>query len=148
MSLGAYTASLWATVGDELGFAAALIPAVSIAQLMWHHGEGSAARARAERAGASLELLERVFAVHSPLSRPVRLPPERLLIVAGRGDRITPAGQARALARHWGEPEVVWFPGGHLLQAGRGEGFRALRRRLGALGLIAAPADGRVKPPT
>jgi len=136
MSLGGYTSALWASVDESVAFAFPIVPAVSMSTLMWRHGESSPARRRAEKAGVTQELLDRAFAVHSPLARPVKLPPERLLIVAGRGDRITPPDQARALWRHWNRPPIHWFPGGHLAQLGRGNAFRAIRGRLTDAGLI------------
>jgi pimeloyl-ACP methyl ester carboxylesterase len=155
MSLGGYTAALWASVagakvtedvtgaaiddvtGDAAGggidFAVAMIPAVSMARLMWQHGEHSPERVRAARAGVTEDLLIDAFAVHTPTTRPPRLPPERLFVIAGRGDRITPPDHAEALAAHWGV-EVRWFDGGHLAQIGRGDPLRDVRRDLGALG--------------
>jgi len=127
MSLGGYTTALWASVDPSLAFAVPMIPAVSMSALMWRHGKGSPQRRRAERMGIDQPLLDGVFEVHSPLARPVQLPRERLLVVAGRGDRITPPDQAEALWRHWGEPEIHWFAGGHLAQVGRGDAFRRVR---------------------
>jgi len=140
MSLGGYTTSLWASVaGDQeeggVDFAVAMIPAVSMARLMWRHGETSPVRQRAAKAGITEDLLADAFAVHAPLTRPVRLSRERLAVIAGRGDRITPPEQAEALALHWGV-EVSWFDGGHLAQVGRGDALRAVRRQLGSLGLV------------
>lgn len=156
MSLGGYTAALWASVAGrppgalpggsasdggalehDLGgidFAVAMIPAVSMAWLMWRHGEGNPMRRAAARAGVTEDLLADAFAVHAPTTRPPRLPGARLAVIAGRGDRITPPEHAEALARHWGV-EVGWFPGGHLAQLGRGDALRAVRRQLGALDL-------------
>ena len=139
MSLGGYTTSLWASVAgpDEPGgleFAVAMIPAVSMSRLFWRHGEHSAQRIRAAKAGITEELLADAFAVHAPLTRPVRLPPERLAVIAGKGDRITPPDQAEALAKHWGV-DALWFDGGHLAQVGRGDALREVRRQLGGLGL-------------
>lgn len=139
MSLGGYTTSLWASIAgpDDVGgldFAVAMIPAVSMAKLFWSHGENSPTRARAAKAGVTEELLAEVFAVHAPTTRPARLPRERLAVIAGRGDRITPPDQAETLAAHWGVT-VQWFDGGHLAQVGRGDALREVRRQLGALGL-------------
>jgi pimeloyl-ACP methyl ester carboxylesterase len=139
MSLGGYTTALWASVAGPadpggLDFAVAMIPAVSMARLMWRHGEASPARRAAARAGITEDLLIDAFAVHEPTTRPPRLDPAALAVIAGRGDRITPPEHAEELARHWGV-EVAWFPGGHLAQVGRGEALRAVRRRLGSLGL-------------
>ncbi|HVK85114.1 MAG TPA: hypothetical protein VM513_13450 [Kofleriaceae bacterium] len=138
MSLGGYTTALWASVAGPsdpggVDFAVAMIPAVSMARLMWRHGEHSASLLRAAKAGITEDLLSDAFAVHTPTTRPVRLPRERLAVVAGRGDRITPPDQAEALAAHWGV-DISWFHGGHLAQVGRGDALRAVRRQLGGLG--------------
>jgi pimeloyl-ACP methyl ester carboxylesterase len=133
MSLGGYTAALWASLDDRLAFAVPWIPAVDMADLMWRHGDQSPARRRAIAAGVDRELLREVFAVHAPTTRPPRLAPERRMIVAGRGDRITPPDQAERLWRHWGECAIHWFPGGHLAQVGRADAFRAVRRHLQAI---------------
>lgn len=137
MSLGGYTTALWASVDATLDFAIPMIPAVSMSELMWRHGARSPARRLAKKLGVDRELLDDAFAVHAPLSRPVKLDRERLLIIAGRGDRITPPDQARKLAAHWGDPPVHWFPGGHLAQIGRGDAFRMIRRHLAELGYTA-----------
>src|SRR5262249_44613050 len=112
MSLGGYTASLWASVGD-VDFSVAMIPAVSMAKLMWRHGEDSPARRSAASAGITEDLLADAFAVHTPTTRPPSVPRDRLFVIAGRGDRITPPEQALELAAHWGV-DVLWFDGGHL----------------------------------
>jgi len=152
MSLGGYTASLWASVGDvarsdesdraalpqavrsTIDFCVAMIPAVSMASLMWRHGEDHPMRRRAVTAGVTEDLLVDAFAVHTPTTRPATLPRERLFVIAGKGDRITPPEQAEALAAHWGV-DVLWFDGGHLAQLGRNDAIRTVRQRLGALAL-------------
>ncbi len=138
MSLGGYTTSLRASVAGPadvggIDFAVAMIPAVSMARLMWRHGETSPARLRAAKAGITEDLLADAFAVHTPTTRPPRLPRTNLAVIAGRGDRITPPDQAETLARHWGV-DVSWFDGGHLAQVGRGDALRATRRQLCNLG--------------
>lgn len=138
MSLGGYTTGLWASIAgpDDPGgidFAVAMIPAVSFARLMWRHGDGTTAQRRASSAGITEDMLADAFAVHSPTTRPARVPRDRLYVIAGKGDRITPPDHAEALARHWGV-DVRWFNGGHLAQLGRGDAVRAVRRSLGAHG--------------
>jgi pimeloyl-ACP methyl ester carboxylesterase len=138
MSLGGYTTALWASVAgrDESGgidFAVAMIPAVSFGRLMWRHGEHSPERVRALKAGITEALLVDAFRVHTPTTRPARLSRDRLFVIAGRGDRITPPEQSEALAAHWGV-DVRWFDGGHLAQLGRGDPIREVRRELGKLG--------------
>jgi len=135
MSLGGYTTALLATVVDDLAFAVPIIPAADMARLMWRHGKDSPQRRRAEAVGVDGTLLQDVFRVHAPLHRAPRIPHERRMIVAGEGDRITTPDQARDLWSHWDEPAIHWFPGGHLAQIGRGDGFRAIRRHLSGLGI-------------
>jgi pimeloyl-ACP methyl ester carboxylesterase len=142
MSLGGYTTALWASVAPSLAFAVAMIPAVSMASLMWRHGEASPARRRAVTAGITEDLLAAAFAVHAPTTRPCAIPRDRRFIIAGRGDRITPPDQAERLAAHW-DVGVTWFDGGHLAQLGRSDALRATRRRLGALGLPGRAFRGR-----
>ena len=151
MSLGGYTTALWASVagpGDVggLDFAVAMIPAVSMARLMWRHGAHSPARRRAASAGVTEDLLVEAFAVHAPTTRPARLPRERLFVIAGRGDQITPPDHAEALAAHWGV-DVRWFDGGHLAQLGRGDAIREVRRALGRLGLSGRAPRMPPRPP-
>ena len=138
MSLGGYTTGLWVSVAgpDDVGgvdFAVAIIPAVSFARLMWRHGEGTTAQKRAAGAGITEDMLVDAFSVHAPTTRPPRVPNDRLYVVAGKGDRITPPDHAEALAKHWGV-DVRWFHGGHLAQVGRGDAMRVVRRSLGAHG--------------
>jgi pimeloyl-ACP methyl ester carboxylesterase len=130
MSLGGYTTALFASLVPDLAFAVPMIPAACFADLMWRNGEATPARKRAMAAGVTLPLLEGAFRVHSPLARTPLVAPERRFIIAGHGDRITPPDQAERLWRHWGEPPIHWFPGGHLAQVGRGDAFRALGKWL------------------
>jgi pimeloyl-ACP methyl ester carboxylesterase len=134
MSLGGYTSALLATAEPRLSFSVPFIPLASIADFANDSDRfvGMASQRREQH-----ELLERVFSVVSPLARPVLVKPEGRLVVGARGDRITPPKHAERLAAHFGS-ELVLFSGGHLLQVGRSEGFRAIGRMLGGLGLLDA----------
>ncbi|HRC54798.1 MAG TPA: hypothetical protein PKU97_02695 [Kofleriaceae bacterium] len=134
MSLGGYTAALWAAVTDDLAFAMTITPASSIAKLMLARGQSSALTRRAREAGVDEAALDAAFAVHSPLSWAPRLPAERLFVIAGHGDRITPAEHAQALIDHW-RCSSHWFVGGHLAQVGRHGALRAARLHLRASGI-------------
>ena len=57
------------------------------------------------------------------------------IVVVGEGDRITPMAHGEKLAKHFGG-ELVVFPGGHLLQLGRREGFKAAMRMLRRRGVV------------
>jgi pimeloyl-ACP methyl ester carboxylesterase len=132
MSLGGYTTALAATVEPRLSFAVPFIPLASIADFAMDGGRLVGTLPERQRQHA---LLESVYAVVSPLARPPLVQPEGRLVVAGRADRITPVSHAERLARHLEAPLEV-FHGGHLLQLGRGRGFRAVGRMLGRLGML------------
>lgn len=125
MSLGGYTASLLATLEPALSFAVPIIPLASIADFALEQGRlGAGPGALAQR-----DALEEATRIVSPFSRQSLLPPDRVLVLAGEADRITPAGHSERLARHF-NARVVRFHGGHLLQFGRADAFRELGRWL------------------
>jgi len=130
VSLGGYTTAMLAGIEPDLAFAIPIIPMVSFGDLLWHHGRGGTHRARAEAAGITRERLVEVFAVHAPLSMTPRLPVERRMIIAGRGDRVCPPAHVRRLWEHWDQPEMVWFDGGHIVRFGRRRMLATLRRFL------------------
>jgi pimeloyl-ACP methyl ester carboxylesterase len=130
MSLGGYTTSLLATLDARLSFAIPIIPLASFADFARDQGRlGSGARADAQ-----YEAYDEALRVVSPLARPSLLLPERVLVLAAEHDRITPIAHAERLAAHFGS-RLVTFPGGHLLQFGRGEAFREIGRFWRGLGL-------------
>ncbi len=131
MSLGGYTTSLLATVSRDIDFVMPMIPLASIADFAREQGRlGIGAQADVQHAA-----LERANWVVSPLARPLAVPPARALIVAAEHDRITPTAHARRLATHFG-CTLITIPGGHLVQLGRSEAFRALSAMLAREGII------------
>ena len=132
MSLGGYTTALLATVERRLSFAVPMIPLASLAHMARSLGRftGSPDEQRAQH-----EALDAAHRAVSPLARPSLIDPDRVLVAAAEGDRITPIEHARALALHFDAPLHV-FHGGHILQFGRGDAFRATGRLLGRLGLF------------
>ncbi len=131
MSLGGYTTALSATVIPGLSFAVPIIPLASLADFARDQGRlGSNPHQKFAQHAA----LERVYKVISPLDRPPLIEPERVLVIGARADRITPMSHAKRLSRHFRSELSVW-PGGHLLQLGRADGFRRIGRLLGQLGL-------------
>ena len=94
-------------------------------------------------AGITEDMLVDAFAVHAPTTRPARVPRDRLYVIAGKGDRITPPDHAEALAKHWGT-EVLWFDGGHLAQVGRADAVRVVRRSLGAVSWAALAGSSTI----
>ncbi|MCW5832015.1 MAG: alpha/beta hydrolase family protein [Labilithrix sp.] len=132
MSLGGYTAALTATVTDEVDFVVPMIPLASIADFAREQGRlGDGPRADEQHAA-----LERANWIVSPLARSLRVPHSRALVVAAEYDRITPLAHATRLARHFG-CEMLTIAGGHLLQIGRPDAFRALAALLEREGIVA-----------
>jgi hypothetical protein len=136
LSLGGYLASLMAGLCDDLDFVMPMVPPVCMGDLAWRFVERSRVQRRGAAPAYSHDGLRAVYRVHSPLTFPLRVAKERVLIIAGRGDRIVPPEHPHALWRHWGEPSIHWFSGSHLAPFGR-EGIvaRALAHleRLGIL---------------
>lgn len=124
-SLGGYTTALYASLDARLACAVPRVPSVLLARLVW--SELAPERRRAlEAAGVTESQLDEAWASHAVLRHRPRVAPEGRLIVAGAADRICPPEHARALHAHWGEPEIHWFAGSHLVAIGRG----AVRLRL------------------
>lgn len=136
MSLGGYLTALLATVEPELAFAVPMIPLASLAEMMWASGDGDPRLARAVEHGWSRDAVLDLCRVHAPLSRPPLVPRDRRLIIAALGDRICPPEHAVALWRHWDEPRIHWYPGGHLAQFRRSAALRAIRTLLRDAGLL------------
>ncbi|HEY1584262.1 MAG TPA: hypothetical protein VGH63_01170 [Polyangia bacterium] len=134
MSLGGYTTALYATI-EPLALSCPMIPVASFPDLYWHHGDGRPERLRAEREGITLSMMRDAMAIHTPLLRAPKIAGEQMLVVAAEGDRIAPPEHAERLAEHFGA-ELLRFAGGHVLQLGRGDAFRALARKLAGAGLI------------
>lgn len=133
LSLGGYTSALLAAVDGRLDFA---IPNAAVTWLpplleSWFPVNLTAAPLRAV-SGVSDDLLTRALAVCSPLTYDPLLERERLMIVAGLGDRLAPPEQSLLLWEHWGRPELEWFPGSHVVHFGRGRYLDAMRRLMDA----------------
>jgi pimeloyl-ACP methyl ester carboxylesterase len=131
MSLGGYTAALTATVETELSFLVPVVPLACLADFAREQGnlpDGELGR-RYEAA------LRKAYAAVSPLERPPRIESGRTLVVGAQADRITQVGHARRIAHHFSAPLHTW-PGGHLLQWGRGEAFDRVEDFLRRLDLV------------
>jgi dienelactone hydrolase len=130
MSLGGYLTSLLATLEPRLSFAIPIIPLASFADFAREQGRlGSGVEVDAQ-----YQAYDDALRVVSPFARPSLLPPERVLVLAAAHDRITPKAHAERLAAHFGS-RLVSFPGGHILQFGRGDAFREIGRFWRGLGL-------------
>jgi pimeloyl-ACP methyl ester carboxylesterase len=132
MSLGGYAAALAATVISSLDFVVPIIPLASLADFAFEQGSLSESPELRAREHA---LLERVYAPASPLARKSLVVSERVLVLGGKADRITPLSHARRLAHHFRAPLAAWH-GGHLLQLGRNEAYDRLAEFLRTAGIV------------
>lgn len=137
LSLGGYTSALAAAVDPRLDFAIPNAAVTSLPPLLngWFPANLAGAAARTV-GGVPRELLEQALLVHGPLHYPALLPRERLMIVAGLGDRLAPPSQSVLLWEHWRQPQLHWFPGSHVLHLGRERYLSAMRELIDG----AAPA--------
>ncbi len=138
VSLGGYTSSLMAGLDERLEFAIPLVPLVSLpdAVMEWKPLD-AALRAAMLWFGVSMQDVRATMAFHSPLSRPALLPPERLLIIGGMGDRLATPRHAETLQQHWGNCQLHWHAGAHALprqQARTNQVKQAFLERIGFIG--------------
>jgi hypothetical protein len=134
VSLGGLTAALFAAVEDRLSFVIPNVPVVSLADLVLEWEPiGSVLRALLTATGTDIRAARHLLAPSCPLTYAPRLPPERLMIIGGVGDRLAPPKHARLLWEHWGRCRIHWFPGSHLLHLDRGEYFRQMKKFLGEI---------------
>jgi hypothetical protein len=113
LSLGGYTAALVAALEAGLHCVVAGIPASCFVGLARWNAPGLLLRA-AERVGFSLDQVEDLLRVVSPLAMPPRVPWKRRFLFAGVADRLAPPEQARDLWVHWERPRVHWYQGSHV----------------------------------
>jgi hypothetical protein len=114
ISLGGYVSALVAGFEDDLACVIAGIPAVDFPSLA-NDNQPWIMRRYGDEFEVDWRLVRAVSHVVSPLAFAPRVPRERRFIYAGVADRVVRPYQPRALWRHWGEPEIHWFSGGHVL---------------------------------
>jgi hypothetical protein len=133
MSMGGYAAALLATLERSLEFAVLFIPLADITDAVVSHEA-----MRGLSIDPALVLASRgALAIHQPLLRAPAVSGDRMLVVCAEGDRITGRSHAERLSNHFGA-ELAFFPGAHVLQFGRKEGFSAMERLLVKRGIVAA----------
>jgi len=136
LSLGGYVAAIIASVTADADFVIPIVTPVSLATVpsrmfaLSRHGRGAGG------APLSVTAMEDGYRVHSPLTYTLRVPRERVLIIAGRGDRLVPPEHPQALWRHWGEPAIHWYSGSHCAPFRRSAVFAAGVRHVQTLGIL------------
>jgi len=136
MSLGGFTTSLTCTVEKELDFAVPVIPFASLPALIWRHARGTPALVKAKQAGLGPSRFAAAFAPTTPVKRTPTIASERVLIIAGERDRVTPVNHAHWLKRHFDGAELTTFPGAHIAQVGRRAIFKGLVEHMSRYGAL------------
>jgi len=110
ISLGGYITALVASLDRGLRCAILGVPAVDLVDLIDRHA-GPAPNPRQREV---IDLARQVGRVVSPLAMTPQVPLEGRFIYAGLADRLVhPRDQVSKIWRHWGRPEIEWYPGGH-----------------------------------
>src|SRR6266571_5619594 len=122
-SLGGYLAGIMAAVRDDWAFAVLGGAGDSPVSPILDTPLGRNIREDLDACGMlDRGKLERAWRVISPAAFRPRLPKERILLIAGRYDRIMLPASVRRLWRAWGRPRIQWMNRGHyaLLATNRG----------------------------
>jgi pimeloyl-ACP methyl ester carboxylesterase len=142
LSLGGYCTAVMASVDARLDFAIPNATVASIPALLgsWFPSNIGAGVLRRIK-GIPDDLVRSSLLVTSPLTyRPV-LPRDRLMVIAGLGDRLTPPAHSLELWEHWDRPALRWFPGSHLLHFQRSDYLDAMRELMTTPGGPLAATD-------
>jgi hypothetical protein len=112
LSLGGYTATLLAALEADMACVIAGIPATCYVGLTKWVVPGWLLQL-AEYAGVTLDRIERIARVISPLALEPTVPWSRRFLYAATADRLVPPATVRALWEHWGRPRLDWYQGSH-----------------------------------
>ena len=80
-----------------------------------------AIKALLKLSNTSVREARHMLAVHSPLTYQPLIPKERLMVIAGAGDRLAPPKHARLLWDHWDRPPHPLVPGQPPAAPGQGQ---------------------------
>ena len=135
ISLGGYTTALLASVEERLQFAIPNVPLASMVDTMLEWFPMSAyIKAVMKATGTSVHEARHWTAVHSALTYKPKLEKERLMIIAGAGDRLASPKHARLLWDHWDRPNIHWFPGNHIIHLDKGKYLKEMVRFMKDIG--------------
>ena len=113
-SLGGFLAGLLACVEKDLSFAVIAGACSGLATTILDTRLGRNIRKDLAVCGMlDRERLEAAWAILSPARLRPQLPLQRLLLLAGRYDRIMPASSVRHWQRAWQLPHIRWYERGH-----------------------------------
>jgi predicted alpha/beta hydrolase family esterase len=110
-SLGGYNAALFTCLSDRPAFTAMMVPAVNFSAPF---GPESV-KLPFPVSPALGEKIRQVWEFHSPVNMRPRLPPEKIMVIASRGDKLCPFEHTRRLCEEWNLANCHFLTGGHWL---------------------------------
>ena len=126
-SLGGYISSLAACVEPELAFVVPNAGVVSPVDTLLEWWPLSTIFERlAKPSNISIDVFRHGLAIHSPLTWQPLLPPERLFLIGGAGDRLVHPRYIYLLQQHWQGCNIYWDSSSHAIFFKRKEYQRAL----------------------
>lgn len=131
-SLGGHSAALLVSLKPIASFAAMIVPAVCFTYPM----HPDAARFSFPVDDSLRKKMRRVWELHSPLNFSPRLPQDKLLVLASRGDLLCPFKHIQLLCEKWNITNRHFLTGGHWLIFSRGERGEAWYNFLAARGFL------------
>jgi pimeloyl-ACP methyl ester carboxylesterase len=119
ISLGANIACLYATL-QEPTLLGAITPLADL---------GNVAQEPSAESDSEQPLVRAILSHVSPLTRAPKLRGDRVHVIGGALDAVTPMWHAEALAKHF-DTTVCVIPGAHIVATGRRDAFRTMLQRL------------------
>ncbi len=110
-SLGGYNAALFTCLSERPAFTAMMVPAVNFSAPF---GPDSA-KLPFPVSSALGEKIRQVWEFHSPVNMRPRLPADKILVIASRGDKLCPFEHTRNLCETWELANCHFLTGGHWL---------------------------------
>jgi dienelactone hydrolase len=113
ISLGGYTTAMLASVAEELSGAIAGIPPSDFLALIQENTPRLLGKIGSSALPLHNEQVTKLLKVVSPLSMQPKVPKSKLFMFAGNSDRLVHPSHPYRLWKHWQEPEIYWYDGGH-----------------------------------
>jgi dienelactone hydrolase len=113
ISLGGITAALALTAEPRLQNGCLLLAGGDIARVAWESPELDRIRRRWSEEGGNREQFQALLQTVDPVIYAENARDRRILMLNADQDEIIPRACTESLWRAFGEPEIVWYPGGH-----------------------------------
>ena len=113
ISLGAYTSSMVSVVDPRVKSLISIVGGGSLAQIIWDGYMLGRPKRQLMSGGVTRQRLEDYWKLLGPANWQSCLPPERVLMLAGKFDTIVTPSNVFRLWQSWNLPQIRWYPSGH-----------------------------------